>query len=127
MDYLTYAEYIEYGGSLEEPAFQRVAFKAQKKIDNATFGRLKNEKEISEAVKRLMFELIGTISNTDYSGEGYSPAVSHEGNDGYSVSFASGTVMTIDMANKSIDSLIEEYLSEERDSNGTPLLYCGYI
>lgn len=126
MSYLTYEEYQNYGGSLEEPSFERLAYKASKKIDNATFGRLKKEEVISEAVKRLMYELIGTISNTDYSGEGYSPAVSHEGNDGYSVSFASGTVMTIARTNATINSLIEEYLSDEKDSNGTPLLYCGY-
>lgn len=126
MSYLTYDEYLDYGGSLEETAFSRLEFKAEKKVDNVTFGRLKKETEISETVKRLIFELIGTINNTDYSGEGYSPAISSEGNDGYSVSFASGTVLTIDKADVQANKLIAEYLSEERDSNGTPLLYCGY-
>lgn len=126
MNYLTYDEYQEYGGNLDEAVFNRLAFKAQMKIDNVTFGRLKKEKTVSEAVKRLMFELIGTINNTDYSDEGYSPAVTSEGNDGYSISYASGTVMTIDKADSAIANLIAEYLSEERDSNGTPLLYCGY-
>ena len=126
MSYLTYDEYQNYGGSLEEPAFERIAFKASKRIDNVTFGRLKNETVISEAVKRLMYELIGIISNNDYSNEDYTPTVSSEGNDGYSMSLASGTVMTIELANETIDNLITEYLSEECDSYGTPLLYCGY-
>ena len=126
MSYLTYAEYREYGGSLEETAFNRLEFKAEKKVDDATFGRLKKEMVISETVKRLIFELIGVIGNVDYTGEGYTPAVASEGNDGHSMSFASGTIMTINMANSAIRNLIVEYLSEERDSHGTPLLYCGY-
>ena len=126
MGYLTYEEYLGYGGSLENIAFDRIEYRAEKIIDNATFGRLKKETVISEAVKRLTFELIGVINNTDYSGEGYMPAVTQEENDGYSVSFASGAVMTIDQTRYQAKKLIEEYLSEEVDSKGTPLLYCGY-
>ncbi len=127
MSYLTYDEYTDYGGSLDETAFLRLEFKAEKKVDNKTYGRLKSETEYSEAVKRLIFELIGILSNTDYSGEGYSPAVSSEGNDGYSVSFASGTVLTIEAAEEQTNRLIAEYLSEEKDSSGTPLLCCWYV
>ena len=126
MGYLTYEEYLGYGGSLKNIAFDRIEYRAEKIIDNATFGRLKKETVISEAVKRLTFELIGVINNTDYSGEGYMPAVTQEENDGYSVSFASGAVMTIDQTRYQAKKLIEEYLSEEVDSKGTPLLYCGY-
>ena len=126
MSYLTYEEYTEYGGSLEETAFARLEFKAEKLVDNETFGRLKKESVISETVKRLIFELIGLLNNTDYASENYTPQQTSEGNDGYSMSFASGTVMTIDMADARVKQLIAEYLAEERDSFGTPLLCCWY-
>lgn len=126
MNYLTYEEYTDYGGSLEEIAFNRLEFKAEKLVDNETFGRLKNESVISETVKRLIFELIGLLNNTDYASEDYTPQQTSEGNDGYSMSFASGTVMTIDMADVRVKRLIAEYLAEERDSKGTPLLCCWY-
>lgn len=126
MNYLTYDEYKNYGGSLEEIAFNRLEFKAEKLVDNETFGRLKNESVISETVKRLIFELIGLLNNTDYASEDYTPQQTSEGNDGYSMSFASGTVMTIDMADARVKRLIAEYLAEERDSKGTPLLCCWY-
>ena len=126
MNYLTYDEYKEYGGSLDETAFSRLEFKARKVVDARTFGRLKDESEVSESVKRLMFELIGLVSNSDYSSEDYSPEVNSEGNDGYSVSFVSGTVMTIEMADEKMKQLIDEYLTGEKDSDGTPLLCSWY-
>ena len=126
MSYLTYEEYREYGGNLEGTAFSRLEFKAEKRIDNETFGRLKKETVISEAVKRLTFELIGLLNNTDYASENYNPKVASESNDGYSVSFASGTIITADSLDIKIERLIAEYLSEEKTSKGVPLLYCGY-
>ena len=82
MNYLTYDEYLEYGGTLEETAFNRLSYKASRKIDRMTFNRLHNDTEIGEPVKRLMFELIGIISNNDTSYEGYAPAIASEGKDG---------------------------------------------
>ena len=126
MNYLTYEEYQMFGGSLDETTFSRLEFKAEKLVDNKTFGRLKKEETISETVKRLIFELIGTLGNSDFSSEGYSPTISSEGNDGYSTSFVTGTVLTIEMAEKKMNQLIAEYLGQEKDSNGTPLLCCWY-
>ena len=126
MSYLTYEEYRSYGGNLEGTAFQRLEFKAEKKIDNETFGRLKKEAEISETVKRLIFELIGIFNNADYSSEDFAPTPTSESNDGYSVSYASNSFITADMVDDKANELIAEYLSEEKDSKGTPLLYCGY-
>lgn len=126
MSYLTYEEYTLYGGSLDETAFARLEFKAEKLVDNETFGRLKKESEISETVKRLIFELIGLNANTDATSENYTPQQTSEGNDGYSMSFAAGTIMTIEMADAKAKQLIAEYLADEKDSKGTPLLCCWY-
>ena len=125
MSYLSYEEYIEWGGTLEETAFNRLAYKASRKIDRKTFNRLKNDTVIGEPVKRLMFELIGVIGNNDTTSESYSPAIASEGNDGYSISYASGTIVTLDTIDKQMDSLIEEYLQFEKAQNGQFLLSCG--
>ena len=125
MSYLTYSEYLEYGGTLEETAFNRLSYKASRKIDRMTFNRLQNDTEIGEPVKRLMFELIGVIGNNDTTSESYSPAIASEGNDGYSVSYASTGFLSPDAADKKVDSLIEEYLQFEKAQNGQYLLSCG--
>ena len=125
MDYLTFDEYQKYGGTLEETVFNRLAYKAKRKIDRRTFNRLTDAKEIGEPVKRLMFELIGIIGNNDSASENYSPVIAHEGNDGYSISYASGTIMSLDMAEKHVNDLIEEYLQFEKAPNGHYLLSCS--
>lgn len=122
MAYLTLAEYQSYGGTLDEPAYSRMEFKAAKLIDQYTFGRLKNDTVISDAVKRLSFELIGLLANADTSGEGYSGQVQSEGNDGYSVSFAAGTVLTLEAAESQAKALIEQYLADECNEAGESLL-----
>jgi len=125
--YLLYSEYVSFGGNLSEAAFNRVEFKARKIVDQKTFGRLKNETVISEPVKRLMFELVNTIRNLDTEGIDYQPLIASESNDGYSISFYSGSIMTIEQKQKIISDMIDEYLADEVDSNGTPLLYCGAL
>ena len=125
MSYLTFEEYQNWGGTLEETAFNRLSYKASRKIDRRTFNRLHNDTEISEPVKRLMFELIGVLGNSDSTSENYIPAIASEGNDGYSISFASGNIMTLEMADKKVDELIEEYLQFEKAQNGQFLLSCG--
>lgn len=125
MDYLTYAEYKSYGGKLPETAFSRLEYKAEKKIDRMTYNRLRNEASISNNVKRLVFEIIGIMNNTDYSNESYVPAIVHEENDGYSVSCDADTVMSISQSDMTINQTIIDYLSFERTSAGILLLYCG--
>ena len=125
MEYLTFEEYQTWGGKLDETAFHRLRFKAQRKIDRVTFNRLHEDTEISEPVKRLMFELIGVMKNNDSTSEDYMPQISSEGNDGYSISFSSGNIMTLEMADKKYEELIEEYLQFEKAQNGQYLLSCG--
>lgn len=125
MSYLTFTEYQQMGGTLEETAFNRLSYKASRKIDRRTFNRLHEDTEVSEPVKRLMFELIGIISNNDTSSESFSPAIASEGNDGYSISYASSSFLSPDAVEKKIDSLIEEYLQFEKSQKGQFLLSCG--
>lgn len=125
--YLTYAEYKVMGGQQSESAYTRLEWKARMLIDEYTFGRLREEETIPEAVKRLDFELVGMLGNMDLSGEGYAGVVDSESNDGYSIKMAAGTVLTAAETMIQMGNLIETYLANEKTAAGVPLLYCGRL
>ena len=56
--YLSYSEYENFGGSLDDAAFERYLFKAEGMINRYTFNRLVNCTDIPYAVKRVCYELI---------------------------------------------------------------------
>jgi len=122
MPYLTLAEYFAYGGTLDNPEFSRLEFQARSLIDQHTFGRLKADTTYTEPVKRLTFELIGLIGHSDVASVAYQPKTESEGNDGYSVKFATGTILSIDQAEKAKVDLIELYLAGVRNTAGELLL-----
>ena len=62
MTYLTYAEYKEIGGTLEETAFIRNIDRACAMIDNRTQSRLECFEEIPQIVKVVCADLIDYIS-----------------------------------------------------------------
>lgn len=125
--YLTFEEYQEWGGQQSESAFTRLEYKARMLVDEYTFGRLRNEETIPEAVKRLVFELIGMLGNMDMSAEGYGGVAESESNDGYSIKMAEGTVLTAAESMLQMGRLIETYLANEKTAAGVPLLYCGRL
>ena len=62
MIYLTYAEYKEIGGTLEETAFNRYIDRACGIIDNRTQSRLQCFDEIPQIVKVICADLVDYIS-----------------------------------------------------------------
>lgn len=110
--YLTYDEYIAYGGKLNDADFDRFCFRAECEINNATLSRCKELKEVPAEVKRCMYELIVYLSKN--SQDGSISAISSFSNDGYSVSYTDKKT-----AQEQISGLIYTYLAE------TDLLYCG--
>ncbi len=122
MAYLTQEEYTDMGGALTGSAYDRLEFKACKLVDQHTFSRLRSDTSFSEPVKRLTFELIGLLGNADTSAAGYQGAITSEGNDGYSVSFAAASVLTPEGVMASAEALINQYLEGERNQAGELLL-----
>lgn len=110
--YLTYDEYIAYGGNLKNSDFDRFNFRAEREINNATFDRCKALTEIPEEVKRCQYELVLYLSKN--SQDGSVSAISSFSNDGYSVSYVDKKT-----AQEQIFELIYTYLV------GTGLMYCG--
>ena len=122
--YLTYDEYMEYGGALDQAAFENLEFKARKRIDFLTANRVRDHMAvISEAVKRCMFSLIGTENAVGIESQATRPNVTSFSTDGYSESY--GNAISSGDAGKSMNDLAVSMLYGEVDDNGTPLLYRG--
>ena len=122
--YLTYAEYQDLGGTLNEVPFNILEFQARKEVDKYTFGRLKNLDEQVEEVKLCVFNLINNL-------EGYNKdltknkTIASENTDGYSITYKTLSSDDINAKNSEIKNIIETYLSSCQLKDGTPYLYRG--
>ena len=122
--YLTYEEYIELGGTLDETPFNILELEAQKNIDKYTLGRLKDlEKQINE-VKVCEYKLINLL-NTYNSYENQNKSISSENIDGYSVTYSQATENVSKSKIEDIKCTIKTYLAECKLEDGTPYLYVG--
>ena len=122
--YLTYEEYQDLGGALQETPFNILELEARKNIDKYTFGRLKNlESQINE-VKISEFKLIELL-NTYSSYENQNKSISSENTDGYSISYVQSTENVSKAKINEIKSIIKSDLAECYLEDGTPYLYVG--
>ena len=124
--YLTYEEYQELGGTLDETPFNILELQARKLIDKYTFGRLINLDEQITEVKVCMYQLINEAQSDFVSHEtGRDKNIASENIDGYSVTYA-GIDENVLKANLSKNrSIIRDYLAECYLEDGTPYLYRG--
>ena len=150
--YLTYEEYQNYGGTLDETAFNDFEFEAECLINWYTFNRLKNDTEFPEEVKRCTYKLIQlakmkadalilgnqqTITTTEVDGvvtktttETTAPIAS-QSNDGVSISY--NTISAAEIFNKLNNTnnaslfyeQIKMYLNGVVNSLGQHVLYRG--
>ena len=143
--YLTYDDYIDMGGTIEDEAtFNDFAFEAESIINWYTFNRLKKDTCFSEDVKRCVFALIrlaklkadAMMLGVDVSGGSSSggqaiPQVAAQSNDGVSVSYnvlsASEVFSALSTATHGgeIDNLVKRYLHGVTNSLGRKVLYRG--
>lgn len=125
--YLTYDEYTDLGGKVDQAAYNRLETKARKTVDYYTSDRIRNDFETAEpesftyyqSLKMLMVELIDTEILTDIANN---KQVSSETNSGVSRSFV--TYTDIQFANMKY-RLIRTYLTGEVSGKGVSLLYMG--
>lgn len=120
--YLTYQEYKELGGSLDNTPFNLLEYKSRKQIDRRTFGRLIGQ-EIPNEVKLCVNALIN-INESYTEFEGINSNISSENIDGYSISYATPQKSIIEAKNSELYGTIEDYLSNTI-INGVPVLYRG--
>lgn len=121
--YLTYDEYIGYGGTLAQTDFILAEFKARKRIDYLTDSRVQDMKTVPEAVKLCCMTAIGMITTVGAEAQATKPTVTSFSTDGYSETM--GNSMNAADGEKQINSTIAGLLYGECDDEGTPLLYRG--
>jgi len=102
--FLSYAEYVNYGGTLSETDFARFCFRAEARLRTETYGRIKIP---DEKVKRCVFDLIDIESKM---GNG----ITSMSNDGYSITYFTET----EAAQKESDIIYNYFVDDD-------ILYCG--
>ena len=100
--YLTYNEYMGYGG---------------------TASRVQDMATVPEAVKLCMVSLINIDSKAGVEAQVENPIVTSFNTDGYSESY--GKALGAEDAAKNMNAVIVNDLYGELDDNGVPLLYRG--
>lgn len=122
--YLTYNEYKEFSTKdVSSDEFNRLAFRAGKKIKSFTHSRIDAMATVPEAVKRCEAELIDILHEAYAVMSGTSGAVSSFSNDGYSESY--GEAMSSSYFESLILDTMTDYLAEEYDDRRIPLIYQG--
>lgn len=112
--YLTYAEYLELGGTLQELPFNLIEYECRKIIDERTMKRLQycidNEKPIPQEVKMCEFNMIDVIENYQKGLEKNEQGISSENIDGYSISYKSSLDSVVQAKSEELNALITNYL-----------------
>lgn len=142
--YLTYAEYQEMGGTLEETEFQDLEYDAESTVNWYTFNRLKKSEWASvlddESLKRCMYQLIrwkqmeNELLASSNGGAGWGvgwtkeAGITSQSNDGVSTTYntlSSGDLMTYFNGSKTKEDLMDKYLNGVVNDLGRPILYRG--
>lgn len=122
--YLTYDEYMELGGTLDETPFTILELEARQNINKYTFGRLKGLETQANEVKVCEFKLINLLE-TYSSYESQNKSIASENTDGYSITYNATTEDVSKAKTNEIKSIVETYLAECKLEDGTPYLYKG--
>ena len=122
MQYLTYEEYLEIGGTLDLTAFNRNIDRACSFVDSHTFGRLRGVSVVSTKVKACARDLVEYLADNASNGKTITSKSQSAG--GVSESESYETKET-DELNAEMLNIVYDYLSTETDDHGTPLMYRG--
>ena len=122
--YLTYAQYTAWGGTLNEQAFNLAEIKARSRIDAMTQGRVARMASVPEKVQAAMMEIIQVDSTYSAGAQAAAPVAASFSTDGYSESYGSAESRTAAIE-KQLTASIETLLDGVTDDEGTPLLYAG--
>ena len=122
MQYLTYEEYINIGGTLDLTAFKRNIDRACGFVDLQTQSRLQSVLEASARVKACVRDLVEYLAANVSSGKTVTNKSQSAGGVSESESYATKTSEDI---NSDMLNIVYDYLATEKTDCGTPLMYRG--
>ena len=122
--YLTYVQYQDWGGTLDESAFNLAEIKARSRIDAMTQGRVAYMQTVPERVKAAMMEIITVDGTYSASAQAAAPVVASFTTDGYSESYGGAESRTAAIE-KQLTGSILTLLDGVVDDHGTPLTFAG--
>ena len=122
--YLTYAQYQAWGGTLPESAFNLAEIKARSRIDAMTQGRVAHMAAVPEQVQAAMMEIIQVDQTYSAAAQAAAPVAASFTTDGYSESYGSAESRTAAIE-KQLTASIETLLNGIVDDDGVPLLFAG--
>lgn len=131
--YLSYSEYKEYGGKLEETTFDEFSFEAESIVDYYTFNRLKKDDDVDESVKRLICKLIeiaekqSTALALGVSDSGSNNVyITRQSNDGVDTTYNSMSAASLfQLCRQETSKTIQRYLAHVVNKAGRKVLYKG--
>ena len=121
--YLTYEDYKSLGGTLDEMPFNILELKARQIINERTQNRLKDVEKIPQEVKICVYDLIQIINKYNNSKNSTSSNISSENTDGYSVTYKSGTELTVEQKSQCEDIMLTDLYGVI--VNNEAILYLG--
>lgn len=122
MIYLTYEEYLNIGGICDLTAFNRNIDRACGIIDNATHNRIDYMAEVPQRAKALCRDLVEYLARNGTTENSVTSRSQSAGGVSESESYA--TKNADDMYGD-VQNMLYDYLGNEKDDKGTPLLYKG--
>ena len=123
MIYLTYDEYSAMGGICDLTAFNRNIDRACGIIDNATHNRIEGMAEVPQRAKALCRDLVEYLVENN----GVKIVTSKSQSAGGVSESESYANKTADDVYGDIQNMLYDYLGNEKDDKGTPLLYRGAL
>ena len=134
--YLTFSEYQNMGGTLDETAFNDLEFEAEAIVDWYTFNRLQNNSTYPEKLKQCMYKLIRMTEERQQTmspGEtmdadgNVTSAIASRSNDGVSISYnivSAGELF--DKLKIEMGDVVRKYLNGVVNELGRKVLYRGF-
>lgn len=124
MNYCTYPEYQEAGGTVSEQAFGVLCSRASRLIDSATFGKAEPHAAVCESCRQMLADACAQIVDLLVAqlAVGAAPGAQSVSNDGYSVTFGSNASVTAAARREAYEILRTALGSDPHD-----LLYRGIL
>lgn len=124
--YLTYEQYREWGGTMDEAAFVPAEIRARARVDALTQGRVGRMASVPEQVRAAMLEIIRVDGVFSPAAQAEAPVAVSFNTDGYAESYGSARDRTA-CAERELNRSVLTLLDGVTDDAGAPLCFAGVM